>query len=107
MKGLKVALLSDRYKFLIYNASVHFWHVSRPLQRIGLRSQLVQPFAEMIDALNQVSEHAAWKARLLSAFGLCQYEGGKVEEALASLQVGRCTLSSLLHFIRLSRHDRS
>lgn len=30
-----------RYTFLVYNGSVHHWHVSRPLQRPGLRHHLL------------------------------------------------------------------
>ena len=30
-----------RYLFLLYNGTVHYWHVSRPLQRDKMRGHLL------------------------------------------------------------------
>ena len=40
IKGLDVAASNARYLFLVYNASVQHWHVSRPLQRSNMRKYL-------------------------------------------------------------------
>jgi hypothetical protein len=46
-RGLELAASNARYLFLVYNGSVHHWHVSRPLQRPGLRHHLL-PFMEKV-----------------------------------------------------------
>jgi hypothetical protein len=35
------------YAALLYNGSVHFWHAARPLQRDGLRVQLLPAWERM------------------------------------------------------------
>lgn len=83
---VQVASASARYQFLVYNGSVHYWHVSRPLQRVGLRSQIVESFSQVLQALAQLPGHAAWRGRLQSAYGMALFEAGKVDDAIKALQ---------------------
>ena len=46
MQGINRATACERYTFLIYNGSVHFWNLARPLlQREGARASLLQQVA--------------------------------------------------------------
>uniref|UniRef100_A0A0G4HKB8 Uncharacterized protein n=1 Tax=Chromera velia CCMP2878 TaxID=1169474 RepID=A0A0G4HKB8_9ALVE len=57
LEAIKLALQADkkeRYGFLVYNASLVFWEVSRPLMRPGWRQHLVEPVQQVIAAVNQL-----------------------------------------------------
>ena len=57
LEGLKVALQDSRYVFLLYDASVHYWNISRPLQKSGTRRHLVDASTSVNDALQKGSGH--------------------------------------------------
>jgi hypothetical protein len=49
--------VSGRPKRPVYDASVHYWHVSRPLQKPGTRQHLVASSAAVVEALKKVAGH--------------------------------------------------
>ncbi len=95
-RGLELASSNpSRYLFLVYNGSVHNWHVSRPLQRAGLRHHLLPSMEQVMQALEKVPGHEEWKVRNLMALAMCQAEaqpaaggkgGGGADEATKTLQ---------------------
>mmetsp|Transcript_28006 Transcript_28006/g.68923 ORF Transcript_28006/g.68923 Transcript_28006/m.68923 type:complete len:2443 (+) Transcript_28006:56-7384(+) len=82
LEGLEVALGDPRYLFLVYDASVHYWHISRPLQKPGTRQQLISSSTTVVQALQKVSGHEEWKTHSLRLHALCLSDGGKNDEAL-------------------------
>eukprot|EP00873_Tetraselmis_striata_P015149 jgi/Tetstr1/435413/TSEL_024322.t1 len=82
-QGLAVAKPNPRYAFLVYNGTVHYWHVSRPLQRDGMRSSLLPSQEAFVQALvASVAGQEEWKARCLGALAMCYAEAGKPDDAL-------------------------
>jgi hypothetical protein len=78
-----VAKANPRYAFLVYNGTVHYWHVSRPLQRDGMRSALLPSQEAFVQALlAAVTGQEEWKARCLGALALCYAEAGKPDDAV-------------------------
>ena len=74
---------APRYAFLVYNGTVHYWQVSRPLQRDGKRASLLasqEPFVQALVAT--VTGQEEWKARCLGALGMCYLESGKPDDAI-------------------------
>ena len=82
LEGIKVALQDSRYVFLLYDASVHYWNISRPLQKSGTRRHLVDASTSVNDALQKVSGHEEWKAHHLRIHALCLSDAGKNADAL-------------------------
>ena len=52
-----------RYTFLVYNGSVKYWHVSRPLQRAAMRKYLLPSMERVMAVLDKVPGHEEWKVR--------------------------------------------
>ena len=52
--ALSPALGLERYKFLVYNGSVHFWRITRFLQTDGLRRALLPQLQKVVDAIAAV-----------------------------------------------------
>ena len=82
LEGLEVALSDPRYLFLVYDASVHYWNISRPLQKPGTRRYLVESSSTIIQALQKVSGHEEWKAHNLRLHALCLSDDGKNDDAM-------------------------
>ena len=80
--GITAARKSKRYKFLVYNGSVHFWEIGRCLMKEGIRF-LLQPLGKVVvDALADLPEGKEdWKANCLVNYSLCLQEMGKLDEA--------------------------
>ncbi|GMH40123.1 hypothetical protein BSKO_08027 [Bryopsis sp. KO-2023] len=85
LEALKVAAGNDRYAFLVYNGSVHFWHISRPLQRECLRKHLLESQQAVVEALEQVPAPEAWKVRNKINLALCFAEANQLENASKAL----------------------
>jgi hypothetical protein len=88
MKALEIAVAEPRYKFLVYNTSVAFWRVSRPLQRHGRFSHILEPMQRVADAIRELGAgDAEWKARFW--IGLARaYDGcDQPDDAIRVLQV--------------------
>ncbi|MEW5301509.1 MAG: hypothetical protein WDW36_004367 [Sanguina aurantia] len=88
MRGMEVAVANPRYTFLVYNGSVHHWHVARPLMRESLRTVLLPSMERVVAALERVPGQEAWKVRNLMNLALVQSEAGKAAEAASSLARG-------------------
>ena len=63
-----------RYDVLVYNGSVHYWQVSRILQREGLRSHLLPSCQIVVDAVRKVPNKQEWLSSLLLQLALAQLE---------------------------------
>eukprot|EP00200_Dunaliella_tertiolecta_P013666 CAMPEP_0202394750 /NCGR_PEP_ID=MMETSP1127-20130417/93597_1 /ASSEMBLY_ACC=CAM_ASM_000462 /TAXON_ID=3047 /ORGANISM="Dunaliella tertiolecta, Strain CCMP1320" /LENGTH=1471 /DNA_ID=CAMNT_0048997397 /DNA_START=145 /DNA_END=4558 /DNA_ORIENTATION=- len=72
---------SKRYTFLLYNGSVHHWHVVQPLQRAGLRHHMLPSMLAVMAALNKVPGHEEWKIRNMMSMALCLADGGGTKAA--------------------------
>ncbi|CAE8613841.1 unnamed protein product, partial [Polarella glacialis] len=48
-----------RYGFLVYNASLVFWNVARPMCRLGWQRHIVNETAQVLDALRKVRDASA------------------------------------------------
>jgi hypothetical protein len=70
-EGLTMAKGSQRYSFLLYNGSVHFWKAARPLMRLGTWKELQEPLVALHAAVNGIEGHKAWKAQVAGALGQC------------------------------------
>jgi hypothetical protein len=53
-----------RYDFLIYNASVHYWTVARPLLRQGAYRYAIESMVKIVEALTEVDDpDKVWRIR--------------------------------------------
>jgi hypothetical protein len=44
----------SRYTFLVYNASVHYWNIARPLLRNGTRAVLLESMIRTVTMLEKM-----------------------------------------------------
>ena len=82
LTGLKLALSDRRYLFLVFDASVHYAVISRPLQKTGTRRQLVESSTLVAEGLESIAGHEAWRAHFLRLHALCLSDADKNDEAL-------------------------
>ena len=82
LKGLAIAVAEPRYLFLVYEASVHYSRISRPLHKTGTRRHLVEYSAHVVSGLEKISGHEHWRAHTLRLHALCLSDAGKNDEAL-------------------------
>ena len=82
LKGLKLALSDRRYLFLVFDASVHYSVISRPLQKTGTRKQLVESSFLIAQGLESVTGHEAWRSHFMRLHALCLSDADKNDEAL-------------------------
>ena len=75
-----------RYGFLVYNGSVHYWHISQALQREGRRSHLLPSTQAVVDAVRKLPDKQEWLSFLLLQLALTQLEvfPSSVQQARAS-----------------------
>ena len=87
MRALDIAVAEPRYRFLVYNVSVVFWRVARPLQRPGRFPAILAPMRRVADAIRDAlgPDDTEWKARF--GLGLAQaYDGAdQPDEAISAL----------------------
>jgi hypothetical protein len=69
--GLGLAKTSQRYSFLLYNGSVHFWHVARPLMRPGTWHLLHPHLSSLLPVVLGLAGHDKWKVQLAVALAMC------------------------------------
>ena len=88
--GNKLTLsISCRYGVLVYNGSIHYWHISRVLQREGLRCHLLPSEQTIVDAVRKLPDKQEWLSSLLLQLALGQLEvTGKADHSttIASVQ---------------------
>ena len=58
----------------MYNGSVHYWHISRVLQREGLRCHLLPSEQTVVDAVRKLPDKQEWLSSLLLQLALGQLE---------------------------------
>ncbi|KAK9813259.1 hypothetical protein WJX72_011566 [[Myrmecia] bisecta] len=109
LQGLDTAKSLDRYTFLAYNASVHYWNVSRPLQQDGKRALLLPSQQAVVEALRKVPGQEEWQARNLSNLALCCMEAKKPEDAVKYVEEAyqlatSCTSSFAQQLAALKAH---
>ena len=72
-----------RYDFLVYNASVHYWNVIRPLLRQSVQRFLVGSFTYVVQCLTTTNDDdAAWRCQLSMALARCCDDASDVGAAL-------------------------
>jgi hypothetical protein len=85
-KALDVAMDANnrpRYDFLVYNASVHYWNVIRPLLRAGVQRYLVESFSHVVKCLETVEESDfTWRCQLLLSLARCCDDASNGVDAL-------------------------
>jgi hypothetical protein len=73
-----------RYDFLVYNASVHYWRVARPILRPGVMQFAVPSMTKMVEALSQTKdEDLVWRAKFHMALAKCHDDAGEVAPSMA------------------------
>ncbi|EQC34512.1 hypothetical protein SDRG_07840 [Saprolegnia diclina VS20] len=124
--ALKLALEPSsrpHYDFLVYNASVAYWHVARPLLRPRTSKHLIESLAALLDGLKSINDaNKAWLIRFELTLAAAYDDdnqlakAGKValeacEHALALVQLSKNAPANVLLFeeacflqIHLGRH---
>ena len=88
MRALEIAVAEPRYKFLVYNTSVVFWRVSRPLQRQGRFSAIVEQMQRVADAVRELGpDDTEWKARFWIGLARAYDDCERPDDAIRVLQV--------------------
>lgn len=71
---VNMVVMYDRYGLLVYNGSVHYWRISRILQRDGLRAHLLPSEQTVVDAVRKLPDKQEWLSSLLLQLSLGQLE---------------------------------
>jgi hypothetical protein len=66
---------------MCYNASVHYWHVTRVLQRPGVRAPLLPSMEAVVKAVDGVPGQEEWKVQLRTSLALTYAEAGRPADA--------------------------
>ena len=66
--------INCRYGVLVYNGSVHYWQISRILQREGLQCHLLPSEQIVVDAVRKLPDKQEWLSSLLLQLALGQLE---------------------------------
>ena len=72
--GNMLTSVNCRYGLIVYNGSVHYWHISRVLQREGLRCHLLPSEQTVVDAVRKLPDKKEWLSSLLLQLALGQLE---------------------------------
>ena len=72
-----------RYNFIVYNASVHFWNITRRMMRAGSCRYLCEPMAAVVDALTKAADDMplAWQCRYQLRLAQCYDDEGDSKNA--------------------------
>ncbi|XP_021083734.1 cilia- and flagella-associated protein 46 isoform X2 [Mesocricetus auratus] len=82
MKAINFAKGEPRYYFLVFNASVLYWHMVRPFLKPGYHQYVIPSLSQIISVLNQTEEEdKEWQAELMTELLECYLQAGKNEEA--------------------------
>ena len=82
MSGLDIAKSDPKYNFLVYNASVHYWHVAKQMHRSGARKSLVASVSAVTAALEAVGEpDVDWRIRLTMLQAQSLYDNSEADAA--------------------------
>ena len=88
LSAVTVALENkEKYGFVVYNASVHFWNIVRPLMRRDRRRHVVAAFKTILSALDATGEQdVAWKVQLSLQCALCELDAGSSADAIKTIE---------------------
>jgi len=93
LEALEIAILPDnspRYNFLVYNASVHYWHVARPLLRTGAYQYAVESMSKIVAALEGIDDaDTMWRVRYLISLAQGFDEASEFDEAAKQVTKAR------------------
>ncbi|XP_048193494.1 cilia- and flagella-associated protein 46-like [Perognathus longimembris pacificus] len=82
MKAINFAKGEPRYYFLVYNASVLYWHMVRPFLKPGYHHFVIPSLSQIVNVLNQTEEEdKEWRAELMMELLECYLEAGRKEDA--------------------------
>ncbi|XP_029553954.1 cilia- and flagella-associated protein 46 isoform X5 [Salmo trutta] len=82
LKAIEISKIKPRYHFLVFNASVLYFQMVRPLLRSGPRQHLVPTLTQVVKALEEVGEQDySWRAQLMLHLVECLVDAGKGKEA--------------------------
>uniref|UniRef100_A0A4W5LH89 Uncharacterized protein n=1 Tax=Hucho hucho TaxID=62062 RepID=A0A4W5LH89_9TELE len=82
LKAIEISKVKPRYHFLVFNASVLYFQMVRPLLRSGPRQHLVPTLTQVVKALEEVGEpDYSWRAQLMLHLVECLVDAGKGKEA--------------------------
>ncbi|XP_055083461.1 cilia- and flagella-associated protein 46 [Periophthalmus magnuspinnatus] len=88
LKAIEVAKNEPRYHCLVFNASVLYLHVVRPLLVEGRSYALIPSLRQVVQSLEEVNDQDySWRAQLMMQLIKCYVDDGKVEEATALAKV--------------------
>ncbi|KAL6086471.1 hypothetical protein STEG23_012559 [Scotinomys teguina] len=82
MKAINFAKGEPRYYFLVFNASVLYWHMVRPFLKPGYHQYVIPSLSQIINVLNQTEEEdKEWQAELMMELLECYLQAGRKEDA--------------------------
>eukprot|EP00698_Gefionella_okellyi_P006460 TRINITY_DN1579_c1_g1_i1.p1 TRINITY_DN1579_c1_g1~~TRINITY_DN1579_c1_g1_i1.p1 ORF type:complete len:2326 (-),score=648.42 TRINITY_DN1579_c1_g1_i1:972-7490(-) len=88
MKALDIAKSDKRYQFLVYNASVLYWQLARPLMRAGSRQHLLPSLEAFNKALDDSQEaDMTWRTQLAVGLAFAQDDAGKADDAVKTITI--------------------
>ncbi|XP_076025398.1 cilia- and flagella-associated protein 46 [Genypterus blacodes] len=88
MKAIEVSKKTQRYHFIVFNASVLYLQTVRPLLQPGKRFRLVPSLSQVVQSLEEVSEQDhCWRAELMMHLVECIVDSGKMEDACSFARV--------------------
>ena len=84
IKAMEIAKTNPNYNFIIYNSSVHYWNIARPLMKRGSFKFLEPSLTTMCDALNAIEDSdIRWRIQLNQALVKSFDEAEKYSSAAA------------------------
>ncbi|XP_052617131.1 cilia- and flagella-associated protein 46 isoform X5 [Peromyscus californicus insignis] len=82
MKAINFAKGEPRYYFLVFNASVLYWHMVRPFLKPGYHQYVIPSLSQIVNVLNQTEEEdKEWQAELMMELLECYLQAGRDEDA--------------------------
>ncbi|XP_025093435.1 cilia- and flagella-associated protein 46-like isoform X2 [Pomacea canaliculata] len=89
LKAISLAKQTDRYHFLVYNASVIYWHFCRPFLKPNFRQFLAQSLHQVVQALGETDDQDfEWRAKLTISLIECLLDAGQKADASSISMVG-------------------
>ncbi|GFS07539.1 cilia- and flagella-associated protein 46 [Elysia marginata] len=82
LKAISFAKKSQRYHFLVYNASVIYWQFCRPFLKPGYRQYLARSLHQVVKALDDIEDtDYEWRAQLMIALIECHLDAHRRSDA--------------------------
>eukprot|EP00002_Diphylleia_rotans_P029704 TRINITY_DN6063_c0_g1_i1.p1 TRINITY_DN6063_c0_g1~~TRINITY_DN6063_c0_g1_i1.p1 ORF type:complete len:2440 (+),score=492.40 TRINITY_DN6063_c0_g1_i1:241-7560(+) len=88
MQGLTLVQNDPKYQFLVYNGSVVYWQICRPLMQDRLKVKLIPTMALIVKALEDTNDSDYdWRVRYLLNLARCYDEAKQADDALRVSQM--------------------